>query len=79
VFIVSNRLNDDWVEFENEFESFKERMDKKFTFLEENLSSIKSHTGDLLIFKKFITRLIDFIINAVYFIFGVLITVLIFK
>jgi hypothetical protein len=76
---MSNRLNDVWIEFENEFESFKERMDKKFTSLEKNLSSIESYAADMLGFQKITAKLIDFIMRTTYFIFGVLIAIIMFR
>jgi hypothetical protein len=73
VVLMNNRLNDVWTEFENEFKSFKKRMDKRFTSLEKDILFIEGDAADM--FQKIMTRLIDFIINAICFIFGVLITV----
>jgi hypothetical protein len=76
---MKNLLNDVWTEFENEFKIIKENMDKRFTSLENNLLSIERHANDTLLFQKFTTRLMEFIINAICFIIGVLITIFIFK
>jgi hypothetical protein len=76
---MKNLLNDVWIEFKNEFKIIKENMDKRFTSLENNFLSIERHANDILLFQKFTTRLMEFIINAICFIIGVLITIFIFK
>jgi hypothetical protein len=76
---MKNLLNDVWIEFKNEFKIIKENMDKRFTSLENNFLSIERHANDILLFQKFTTRLMDFIINAICLIIGVLITIFIFK